>query len=336
MSSPPRLIDLHCDWLLQYASETTVFDPALYEGTSGRLGQAEGYLSGTSAAVLSCYRRVDDWARQADPWSALAALITRIEAEFPGRILIGPDDHARWLDDPEGLCWAVIGVEGFDSLVTTPADLGRLPGLFERGVRVFQPVYSAGNALAGSSVEGDERGLTDLGRGFLETLAGLAADDGPRPLLDLAHMNPTAASESLSWWEADPARSDRLIPIYSHGALRHEAFPTTRAITLENLARLRALGGVVGLSVGPPFFASVAQLRANVAAVAALPFLKRSGFEGIAIGTDFLGVDETLPGLGSVEEVVAWASSAFSPDAANALIGGNGGRLFARAVGANH
>src|SRR5215210_7249184 len=139
--SPPRLIDLHTDWLLQYAPETTLFDPALYAGVSERLGQVEGYLSATGAAVLACYRNAEDWARQADPWAALGQLLTRNEAEFAGRLLIGPDDHGRWRDDPRGLCWGVIGVEGFDALVRTADDLDRLPRLVERGVRLFQPVY---------------------------------------------------------------------------------------------------------------------------------------------------------------------------------------------------
>src|SRR4051794_17599820 len=128
-----RLIDLHTDWLLQYATETTVFDPALYERARGRVGQSEGYLQGTWAAVVSCYRSADDWATRRDPWDALGALLARVEAEFPGRLLIGPEDVARWLDDPGGLCWALIGVEGFDALVRGPDDLDRLPGLFERG-----------------------------------------------------------------------------------------------------------------------------------------------------------------------------------------------------------
>ena len=70
-----RLIDLHVDWLLQYAGETVVFDPALYPGIEARWGQAEGYLQTTRAAVVSCYRKAEDWAGQADPWSALGQLI---------------------------------------------------------------------------------------------------------------------------------------------------------------------------------------------------------------------------------------------------------------------
>jgi membrane dipeptidase len=329
-----RLIDLHTDWLLQYAPETTVFDPALYAQFAERLGQAEGYLQGTWAAVLSCYRSADDWASQADPWSALGILITRLEAEVPGRLLIGPADVARWLDDAEGLCWGLIGIEGFDALVCGPADLDRLPCLFERGVRLYQPVYGPSSALAGSSVTGDDRGLTDLGRAFLQAVADLGDSRGPRPLLDLAHLNPKAAAEVLSWLEADVARARQLRPVYSHGALGHEGSATPRALTLDNLARLRALGGVVGFSVGPPFYTSPEQLRASIETAASIPFQGRPDFEGLAIGTDFLGVDRTLPGLGNVPEVTAWLSATFGPAEAAALIQGNGRRLFLDALGA--
>jgi membrane dipeptidase len=329
-----RLIDLHTDWLLQYAPETTVFDPTLYARVSERLGQAEGYLQGTWAAVLSCYRTADDWVSQADPWSALGALITRIEAEFSGRLLIGPADVARWLDDAEGLCWGLIGIEGFDALMRGPEDLERLPRLFERGVRLFQPVYGPTSVLAGSSAHGDDRGLTDLGRAFLETLADLRSDDGdgPRPLLDLAHLNPKAAAEVLSWLEADPGRPLRVLPVYSHGALSHPENSSPRTLTLDNLARLRALGGVVGFSVGPPFYSSREQLKASIETAAAIPFQGRSGFEGLAIGTDFLGVARTLPGLGNIADVAAWLTSSFSPAEAAALIQGNGRRLILDAL----
>ena len=82
MTEPLRLIDMHTDWLLQYAPETTLYGPALYPGVPGRLGQAEGYLQGTRIAILSCYRKVEDWERQASPWSALGDLLARIEAEL--------------------------------------------------------------------------------------------------------------------------------------------------------------------------------------------------------------------------------------------------------------
>jgi membrane dipeptidase len=331
-----RLIDLHTDWLLQYAQETTVFDPHLYPSVPQRIGQAEGYLQTTWAAVLSCYRNANDWAHQSKPWAALGDLITRIEAEFAGRLLIGRDDYDRWQADPNGLAWGLIGVEGFDALVRSPSDLERLPRLFERGVRLFQPLYAPSSVLGGSSAEGDDRGLSALGTGFLETLVGLADPaGGPRPIVDLAHLNPRSAADVLTWLEADTTRSERLISVYSHGALAHEGFAKPRAITLENLSRLRALGGVIGFGVSPPFYDNPLALKTGIEAAAALPFRGQAGYEGIATGTDFLGVDRTLPGLSNAAEVVAWFESAFHSKTALALIQGNARRLLARAVGAS-
>lgn len=335
MSRPktPRLIDLHVDWLLQYAPETTLFDATLYGGVRARLGQVEGYLGATGAAILSCYRRAEDWARHEDPWRALGELLTRYEAEFPGRLLMGAEDLERWRRDPEGLTWGVLGVEGFDALVRSTADLDRLPALFERGVRLFQPAYTADGLLAGSATPGDDRGLTDLGGAFLATLAGLAAGEGgPRPIVDLAHLNPAALADVLAWFEEDADRVRHLIPVYSHGMLRDAAHESPRALTTESLRRLRGLGGYLGLT--PAFHDDADSFAAAIEAAAGVPFLGRAGFEGIAIGTDFLGIDRNPSGLGTAPEVVAWLAHRFPPDVARALIRDNGERLLERVVGA--
>ena len=330
-----RLIDLHVDWLLQYAPETSVFDSALYEGVAARTGQLDGYLQTARAAILALYRRGDDWATQPDPWAALGSLMTRVEAEFPGRLLIGPDDFDRWRDDPDGLTWGMVGVEGFDALIRSGEDLGRLPRLFERGVRLFQPIDGADNQLGGSAAFGDVRGLADLGRSFLEGLDRLGSiDSGPRPLLDLAHMNPATMADVLGWFEADPLRARRSILVYSHGTPAHPGFDSPRAISLENLRRLRVLGGFVGIGVSPPFFEAAGEVKKAVDLVASIPFEGREGGEGIAIGTDFMGVDRTIPGLGNAAEVVAWVQATFDRSMATRLLLDNGLALMARATGA--
>ena len=78
-----RLVDLHCDWLWQYATETTLFEAALYAEVPQRLLRLDGYLQGTSLAVLTCKRKPEDWERQRDRWGSLAALLARTRRNLP-------------------------------------------------------------------------------------------------------------------------------------------------------------------------------------------------------------------------------------------------------------
>jgi membrane dipeptidase len=336
MALPMRLIDLRCDWLRQYATETTLFDPALYADVARRLGRLDGYLQGTAAAVLYCARKREDWARQSDPWGSLAELLAVYEAEFAGRLLIAPADVARWrAEPPDGLCWGMLAVAGFDFLVRTQADLDRLPVLFDRGIRVFQLAETAANALAGSAEPGDRRGLTDLGRAFLGRLGELSDQraPGPMPIVDLAGLNALAIAEILDWFESQAACGGRLSPIFSHGGVCHKGLETARALNREHLMRLRAMGGFVGLTPSLPCCQTPDDLKAAIEAIASVPFEGRPGFEGIGIGTEFLACDETLPGLDHVAHIHSWITCVFDQKIAGLLLHDNGRKLITRAAG---
>jgi membrane dipeptidase len=326
-----RLIDLHTDWLLQYAPETNLYNAEQYPNIAGRLAQAEGYLGNTRAAVLSCYRDEKDWAQQTDPWKSLGDLITRLEAEFAGRLLIDRSDWARFESEPGSLTWGVIAVEGFDLLIRDRADLARLAQLHARGVRIYQPIYDTSTLLGGSSRPGDERGLTELGREFLDALLIIGEQPGlATPIVDLAHMNPQSASDTLTWLEANAGRPRDVIPVYSHGALRNDYCPGARALAFENLVRLRKLGGVVGLSVGPPFYDDPARIKQSIEEIAKTPFEGVVGFGGIAIGTDFLGVSRTIPALANSDLVIRWVQSEFDVQTADDLLWRNALNLLRR------
>jgi membrane dipeptidase len=327
-----RLIDLHCNWALQYADASSQYDATFYPEVAGRVKQVDGYLMGTSLAFLCCGRAAGDWERQDDPWGALAAMIDRYEAEFPGRLVAVPDDLERWRADaeaPDGLCWGLLGVAGFDRLVREPADLDRIAPAFERGVRVFQPIEAAGGVLGGSRGAGDERGLSELGRAFLERLLDLSPPAGtadPRPILDLAHMNALTCAEILDWFEREESRPARLPLIHSHGAID--------GLGPDFPGRFRALGGVIGLSVGPPAIESAEALRATIEALAAVPFRGEAGYGGIAIGTDYLELDATVAGLGAIGQVAGWLSKVFGPAVAGRLGVQNARLLVESAAGA--
>jgi membrane dipeptidase len=332
-----RLIDLHCNWALQYAGETCHYDAAAYADVRMRLDQVEGYLTGTGIAVLACGRRAGDWTRQPDAWKTLGEMIARYEAEFSGRLLIGPDDVTRWnAEPPDGIGWGILGVEGFDALVRQPADLDRLPGLFRRGVRVFQLVETEASALGGAAVRGDDRGLSELGRAFLDRLEGLSRSSGPSgpcPVVDLADLNFRTTDEILAWFESDPTRLDRLLLVRSHGTIETPRRAVVTGLSAENLPLFRALGGVVGLSPGLPFFDSPEGFRAGIEAIAAVPFRGLAGYTGIGMGTDFLNLEQTLPHIENVSRLTDWLAANFTTDVAASLIRGNACTLLAQAAG---
>ena len=76
---------------------------------------------------------------------------------------------------------------------------------------------------------------------------------------------------------------------------------------------------MIGLTPGPPFHQSPEELRSAIEQVAAIPFEGRVGYEGIAIGSDFLEFDETLPGLGDADSIGSWLSRTFDREAAALL-----------------
>ncbi len=330
-----RLIDLHCNWMRQYAPELTTFGPTAERLSAERLKQLDGYMTATAAAVLGCGSSPGEWECHPDPWRSIGDLIARYEAEFCGRLLIGPTDLNRWHSEPaDGLTWGILGVSGLDNLVRDAADLSQLPSLFKRGLRVIQLVETANNHLAGSAELGDDRGLTELGRACVSFIAELALDDRREgvPILDLAHLNPRSIADVIELVE-DAVRNRRLCLMYSHGALTHPGFDGPRAIDVPSLTRLRALGGLIGLTPGMPFYQSGEEFKAAIEQVATIPFEGRVGYEGIAIACDFLELDGTLPDLGDASAILGWVTQNFDQAAAGLMIEGNARAFLAKAAG---
>jgi membrane dipeptidase len=331
-----RLVDLHCDWLRQYATETTLYEADLYPEIPGRVGRLDGYLLGTSLAVLTCSRKAEDWSRRPDPWQSLGLLIARHEAEFAGRLLRDAGDAPRWRSSPaDGMCWGVIGVAGFDSLVREAVDLDRLPALFHRGVRVFQPIAAGGGVLGGSMAPGDGRGLTGLGLAFLDRVAEIARrfDGSPRAILDLAGMNAAAIADALGWLDGQPTTSGRPLIVVSHGTGPQECPLDDSSPEGRNLREIRSRGGLIGLMPGRPGCETTEDLERRIEAIAAMPFEGRPGYQGIAIGTDLLELDQVPSSLGSAREILRWLRHAFDREVAEAIAVGNARRLLLRSVG---
>jgi membrane dipeptidase len=318
-AGPPRFIDLRIDWLAQYAPETKLFGPESNARASRDLARIEGYLGATSAAFLMLGRDREDWARRPDSWAALGDLIARSEAEFPGRVLRSGEDYSRWQSEPDHLTWIVLGIGGFESLIASKADLNRLPMLFERGVRVFQP-FSTAAASEAVLLENN-----DLLISFLETLESLNPDSaGPRPILDLAGMEDCTTNEALSWLEAKEPHARRVLITKSSGPME-----------AETTVRLRRLGGFTVLSASSSSFDSLASLRFAIESVASISLDGETGYTGIGLATDAFGDGNGLASVVTVADLVSWTVKVWGSSAATALLRDNATAWIARIVGAS-
>src|SRR5262249_1539691 len=144
--------------------------------------------------------------------------------------------------------------------------------------------------------------------------------------------NPRSIAEVIKVAGAGAA-AGRLLLVFSHGALSHDKFATPRALGHDNLVALRAYGGVLGLTPGVPYYHTPSALRAGFVPAGPVPFEGRVGFEGLAVGSDFLRIEQALPPLANVSGLKKWIARRFDRETAAMLIAANGRRLLLRAAG---
>lgn len=307
-TAPSRLIDLAVEWPLQYAEESTAIDAADYPGVRARIGQVDGYLSTTLAAIVWIGPAPGD---RDDPWGEVSRLFAGVEAEFSGRILADPADLNRFTSEPDDtMTWAVVGLRGLATLLHTDDARDRLAALIDRGVRA---VRLAG--LVDRPVDpAHDRGLTDPERSAIATIA--SASSGRPLLLDLAGLPPTAAGEVLDLVEA--GEQGNLVPIVSLGG-------SMGGLRSEDAARVRALGGVIGLSPARAFFPTAESFGNALDEAAGLLGVDLGA---VAIGTGFLGIDEPIEGLANASDLLNWLFSRFNPGPARLMTEENSMKRF--------
>ena len=152
-------------------------------------------------------------------------------------------------------------------------------------------------------------------------------------MVDLADLNSRATAEVLAWFESDRTRLERLLMVRSHGTIATASRPVVTGLSPENLQRFRALGGIVGLSPGLPYFDSAEEFRDGIEAIAAVPFRGEAGFMGIGIGTDFLNLEQSVPHLENASRLTEWLAANFTPETAAGLISASIRPLLLRAAG---
>lgn len=182
----------------------------------------------------------------------------------------------------QGKAAAFLTVEGAELL---GCDLARLDEAAAEGVVAINLTWNHANALSGSSQEEPERGLSSLGRQFMEKMEDLHI------LVDVSHL-----SEAGFWDVVELAR----VPILASHSNVKSVWNHTRNLTDEQITAIIKNQGVIGLNFYEGFVGGsrdLNMLRAHLDHILVL-----GGAANIALGGDWDGCD-LIDDLSSIDKL---------------------------------
>ncbi len=182
----------------------------------------------------------------------------------------------------QGKAAAFLTVEGAELLGCDPA---RLDEAAADGVVAINLTWNHANALSGSSREQPERGLSTIGRQFVEKMEDLHI------LVDVSHL-----SEAGFWDVIEMARR----PIIASHSNAKSVWNHTRNLTDEQITAIIGNQGVIGLNFYRDFVGGsqdLDMLRAHLEHI-----LELGGAACAALGGDWDGCD-TIDALPSIDKL---------------------------------
>lgn len=173
---------------------------------------------------------------------------------------------------------AILTLEGCDAIGD---QLEHLELLYQLGVRSVGLTWNFANLVADGAHEKRNGGLTNFGGEVIHYL------NNQRLWTDLSH-----ASERSFWEALDLAK----YPIASHSNV-HKLCPHVRNLKDEQIVALFKKKGIIGVTF-VPFFTTIGQGPKMSDVLKHVDYLCALGGEDhIGFGSDFDGIDETIPGL---------------------------------------
>ena len=297
------IFDGHNDALLALHLDPGRPASLLERGTSGHLdlprAREGGFAGGMFAVFVPSGRRIrppprgvadryelpmprpPGLARAQRMAGRLAAALFRAERESGGRLEVVRTTHQLRSCLKHGVLAAVLHLEGAEAI---DPGLDALEVLYQAGLRSLGLVWSRPNAFGHGvpfkfpSWPDTGPGLTDAGKALVRACNQLGI------LIDLSHLN------EKGFWDVARISSAPLVATHSNA---HALCPISRNLTDDQLAAIRASGGMVGVNF------AVSMLRPDGKPDADTPLevlirhidhlLEHVGPEGVGFGSDFDG-----------------------------------------------
>ncbi len=195
--------------------------------------------------------------------------------------------HCRTAEEAEqahqqGKAAAFLSVEGGELLGCDPT---RLDQVARDGVVAINLTWNHANALSGAHADQPERGLSEIGRRFVEKMEEL------RILVDVSHLS------EAGFWDVAEIASRPFIASHSNAK---SVWDHTRNLTNEQITAIIGNQGVIGLNFYEGFVGGSRDLdmvRAHLDRI-----LELGGARNVALGGDWDGCDliADLPAIDSL------------------------------------
>ncbi|WP_083774100.1 dipeptidase [Acidilobus saccharovorans] len=202
----------------------------------------------------------------------------------------------------------IIGLEGTDAL----SDAYDLLWLFNAGLRVIAPTWNYNTKFASSCTSKKDYGLTDQG----EELVKLANELGV--IIDVSHSSRQTTLDVTS------LSRKPVIATHSNVMALKQHYRNLDDAEIEGIVKT---GGVIGVTSIPGTLPSD---DINGIATVASYIGERFGWDYVALGTDFLGLDKYPQGFSDLSNIDDLASRLGSH--AEAVLWGNALRVFRQAL----
>lgn len=272
---PICVFDAHCDTISRCW--------ALEEGLADNTGDLS--LGRTAGFARYCQMFALWTAEGYRGWNAYQQLLKCFQEQMeqnPGCVIQCRTAAEAEQANRQGRAAAFLTVEGAELLDCDP---DRLPQAAKDGVAAINLTWNHANALSGAHADQPERGLSEIGRRFVEKMEEL------RILVDVSHL-----SEAGFW---DVAEISSRPFIASHSNVK-SVWNHTRNLTNEQITAIIENQGVIGLNFYEGFVGGSRDLdmvRAHLDGI-----LELGGAKNVALGGDWDGCD-TIPDLPAIDSL---------------------------------
>ncbi|MHB1628269.1 MAG: dipeptidase [Bacilli bacterium] len=201
------------------------------------------------------------------------------EVEKPGAIAPIFSVHDLQAVLQSGQRAALLSLEGADAL---NGQIGVLHALFRLGVRLIGLTWNGANSVADGVGEARGAGLSQFGRDVVRTMRSLGM------VVDVSHL----AERGV--WDVLDMYGGPVVASHSNAAAVHAH---RRNLSDDQVRGIAATGGIVGATFVPGFIGDKNVLDSEDLLRHIDHLLTVAGPDGVALGSDFDGIDTTLADL---------------------------------------